>query len=157
MTQAFKYRPRSLRDVAVRTIQTATETDKSPRAEPEALCQRPGCGHARWCHCDIRRSSDTRTVLFYARHRGEYLRVRCKAYSAGLYGYSIAVCKHFAEDQPNFPCCSSSACAVRDCRCISFASPYRKARVKKQATAEPKPRRKKVMEAQFELELFAEV
>ena len=147
MTHSFMYRPRSLRDQVVREVQTLDQVDKAPKVEPEILCTR--CQHRRWSHCSIRRSTETREVLFYARSRGEYLWVRAHAYSAALSGYSLARCKHFRDDQPDFPLCDSSACACKGCDCTSFLSPYRKTR-KKVATG--KPRAKKASE---QIELFA--
>ena len=44
--KTFTYKPRSLRDIAVRENQTREETDKAPAVEPEILCTRPGCGHS---------------------------------------------------------------------------------------------------------------
>ena len=149
MTQSFQYRPRSLRDIAVRQNQTREETDKAPAVEPEALCTR--CQHPRWAHCSVRRSRETCEVLFYARCRGAYQWVRAHAYSRLLSGYSLATCKHFTEGQADFPLCSSSSCAVASCvGCKSYQSPYRKARAKKQATA-PKRQKREKMTAQCEL------
>jgi len=140
----FTYQPRSLRDVAVRTVQTRDEVDKAPPVEPRDLCTRPGCSHARWAHCDVRRSRETRTVLYYVRSRGEIVWVRWnRAYSGPrLLNYSLAKCKHFTDDQADFPCCSSSSCAVRGCPCNAFVSPYRKAR---QKTATGKTKRQKAV------------
>jgi hypothetical protein len=150
----FSYKPRSLRDVAVRAIQTATETDKSPPAEPTDCCRK--CFHPKWAHCSIRRSRETREVLFYARHRGGYLWVRAGAYSAGLHGYSLAVCKHFRPDQADWPCCGTSSCAAASCDCASFISPYRKPRVStpKKATGTTGTRKKRKKIAGEQTELF---
>ena len=156
----FTYKPRSLRDQAVRTVQTHDEVDKAPRVSPEELCARPGCGHPRWCHCDVRRTRATRTVLFYARYRlagdseQKILWQRVHAYNIRLSGYSLAVCKHFTEDQPGWPCCSSSSCTLRDCSCMSFVSPYRKPRkpaAKKATGTTGAPKREKAEPAQIEL------
>ena len=138
----FNYKPRTLRDVACRENQTCDETNKPPKIAPDICCTR--CGHPRWAHCDVRRSRETRTVLFYARSRGEIVWVRwSRAYSGSrLVNYSVAKCKH-SSDQADFPCCNSSACAVRDCLCTTFQSPYKKVRAKK---ATGKPRAKKAVE-----------
>ena len=133
----FNYKPRTLRDQAVRAIQTATETDRSPRAEPEALCTR--CHHPKWAHCDVRRSVEKRTVLFVARCRGEYIWQRhCGGYGSALSAYKPVICRHSTDDQADFPCCNSSACAVRGCPCTAFVSPFRKTRKKTATTGRTK-------------------
>ena len=119
--KTFSYKPRSLRDHIVREHQTREETDRAPKVAPEELCTRPGCQHPRWSHCSIRRSPETREVLFLAKSRGEMFWQRVGGYSRFQSGYSAVRCRHSSPDGiVDFPCCNTSACAVRDCPCVSF-------------------------------------
>jgi hypothetical protein len=149
--KSFVYRPRTPRDVAVRMNQSYEKVDVAPAVEPEMLCTR--CQHPRWAHCDVRRAIGKRTTLFVAKVRGgEYAWQRIVGpYNSRLSGYAPVRCRHASPDgMVNFPCCHSSACAVRECACASFQSPYRKKKAPK-ATAATGTGRKKKATAQIEL------
>jgi len=148
----FVYTARTARDQNVREYQTRDVVDRAV-TEPKALCVR--CGHPKWAHCSVRRSLERREVLFVAKVRGEYIWQRhCGGYTAAVSAYRPVICRHSTEGQPDFPCCNSSACAVRDCRCNAFVSPYKKVRAKKATTATRERKKKKVIE---QAELFEAV
>jgi hypothetical protein len=149
--KSFVYRPRSLRDVACRWNQSREVTDRAPQAGPEEPCGR--CKHSRWMHCSIRRSRETREVLFVARSRGMYYWTRTGAYNSRLSGYSLVKCKHYVDGE-GWPCCSSSACSCRDCSCRAFLSPYRKKKAPK-ATGTGTGRKRRRKDSP-QSELFAE-
>jgi hypothetical protein len=141
----FEYQARSRFDVEQRIGQNC-EGGKVPKADDETRCQTPGCGHAKWSHCKkFRRGEKPRGYLWvwnFAQPRMHY----------------PVKCKHFDPSRPfDVPMCDSTACAVSDCGCSSFLSPYRKPRAKQppksKTPAKPRKRNAKATAQQdFEFE-----
>lgn len=138
----FEYKPRSLREVVVRTVQTHDEIDRAPQIAPEEKCARCGC--ARWMHCYIRRAAKNRSTLWVLEYGLPNNRQIVWERTGGLprrnSGLRPVRCKHYQAGE-DFPCCNSAACSTRSCDCVSFRSPFLKPRVKKPAA--PKSPRKK--------------
>jgi|SRR5579862_2875551 len=151
---AFDYKPRTLRDQAVRVAQTADETDKSPKVELEEKCGR--CGHQRFQHCFVRRTLKTRSTLFVLEYglpndRQLLWERTCGTLSGPRDRRLLPVrCKH-ADGQADFPCCTSTSCVRKSCDCVSFKSPF--AKPKKAATAKtPGTRKKRATKPQQQLD-----
>lgn len=141
----FTYQPRARFDVESRIGQDR-EGPKTPKAAEETVCLTPGCGHPQTFHCQkFRRGEKPRVWLMVWNHENPRLRHPVR-------------CKHFDPSRPyEPPLCNSSACAVADCNCVSFASPFR--RPKKAAMPKPPkvkaPRKKRTAKPKTEqLALF---
>ena len=126
----FRYQARSRFDLEQRIHQTK-DGGSVPKADGETRCET--CKHIKEFHCRKWRVCDTPRYLWvwnYAQPRLRYP-VRCKHSPVDV----------TLLDGP--PKCTSTSCTVADCPCNSFASPYRKPRAPKKATAKPATRKKR--------------
>src|ERR1700683_3087202 len=119
----FIYQARTRYDTELRIGQDR-EGGKVPKADDETRCQTPGCGHAKWSHCKkFRRGEKSRGYLWVS----NYAQPRFRA---------PVVCRHYDPSNPlAVPLCDSTSCAVSDCGCGKFVSPFCKPRVKKATSA----------------------
>lgn len=132
----FEYKPRTLRDVAVRVNQTRDEVDKAPKVDELEICAR--CNHRRWEHCFVRKSLKNRSVLWFCEYGLPHARQIAWERVIGTHlpqnhALHPVKCRH--ATQADFPLCSSAACTRKACECGSFLSPLKKP---------PKPRVPKV-------------
>jgi len=135
----FEYQPRSRYDLEGRIGQDG-EGGKVPKSDSETPCVT--CGHIKEFHCKkFRKGEKPRGYLWVWNYAQPRLQCPVK-------------CKHTPADATLLlepPKCGSSACAVSDCSCPAFLSPYRKPRVKKATTAKPRKRAAKPRAEQLEL------
>lgn len=111
---------------------------KRPRVNDYTACVT--CGHWRAHHCRVQRTESQETGFFV--------------------GTTPYLCKHFdkAANPPTYRCTSTS-CAMDDCACQEFVSPYarkRKAAPNKPVARKPRSRRPKAVAADAQLFLFSD-
>jgi hypothetical protein len=133
----FEYRPRSHFDIESRVGQNR-EGPKVPKSDEETPCVT--CSHPKTFHCKkFRRGEKPRNYLWVWNPQQPRFR-------------APAICAHYDPSNPlGVPLCGSTTCAVADCDCACFLSPYRKPRAPKKATTEKKPfaaRKKRATKAQ---------
>jgi hypothetical protein len=123
----FEYQPRSHFDIESRIGQDR-EGGRVPKSDEETICV--SCSHRKWAHCKkFRRGEKPRGYLWVS----NYAQPRFRA---------PVLCRHYDPSNPlAVPLCDSTSCAVADCNCSSFVSPFRKP--KRATTAKPPPPRKK--------------
>jgi hypothetical protein len=140
----FTYQARTAYDVEQRIGQDR-EGGKVPKADNETPCLT--CRHQKWAHCQKHRKAEKASLLWVSNYANPRFR-------------APAMCKHYDPAAPfAVPRCSSTACIVADCACVSFGSPYRKPKKPKASTAKPPATRKRVAKpktAQLDLLLSPE-
>ena len=134
----FAYKPRSAFDIEARIYQADDGKGKLPHADGETPCL--NCQHVKDFHCrKYRKGEKPRTWLKVWNYENPRLN-------------RIVRCKHADGLQPHPPLCSSASCAVADCDCPGFASPFRKLKKppKPKPPKEKKPRKKRTAKSRTE-------